>query len=148
MTRRVTRNIILFSVIFSLGGMIAGKGIIRLISNSTYLMAYVPMLIMLPGIIAMNTGSVINGMYWGHGYPYKVVLAPFVITIAGIALDAVLIPRIGVSGATLSFTVMNVAWFAYITLLFKADSGYSLSEILIPRREDIVLVSSRIKNYF
>ena len=148
MTRRVTRNIILFSVIFSFGGMIAGKGIIRLISNSTYLMAYVPMLIMLPGIIAMNTGSVINGMYWGHGYPYKVILAPFVITIAGIALDAVLIPRIGVSGATLTFTLMNVAWFAYITLLFKADSGYSLSEILIPRREDIVLVSSRIKKLF
>ena len=147
MTRRVTRNIILFSVIFSLGGMIAGKGIIRLISNSTYLMAYYPMLLMLPGIIAMNAGSVINGMYWGHGYPYKVILAPFVITIAGSALDVALIPRIGVSGATLSFSIMSVGWFAYITLLFKTDSGYRMSEILIPHREDIVQVTSRIKNY-
>jgi len=40
---------------------------------------------------------------------------------------------------------MNVAWFAYITLLFKKESGFRLSEILIPRREDIIQVASRIK---
>ena len=147
MTMRVTRNIILFSVIFSLGGMIVGKGIIRLISNSTYLTAYIPMLLMLPGIVAINAGSVINGMYWGHGYPYKVILAPFVITIIGVILDAALIPFIGVSGATLSFTVMSLVWFSYITLVFLKDSGFLLREILVPHREDFAFVVSRLRNY-
>ena len=145
MTMLVSRNIIFFSVVASLLGVLLGKGIILLIANSAYLMAYIPLLLMLPGIVAVNAGSVINNLYWGHGYPFRIILAPFWITIIGVTLDFALIPYYGVSGATLSFTIMGLVWFLYIVLLFKKDSGFHLHEILFPRHEDFVLLWSRLK---
>ncbi|MBN1291035.1 MAG: hypothetical protein JXB48_04270 [Candidatus Latescibacteria bacterium] len=147
-TMKVTRNIILFSTVLSLVGLLIGKSIIRLISNSTYDMAYIPLIIMLPGIITVNAASVINGMYWGHGYPYKVIIAPFLITIIGFVMDMVFVPVIGVSGASLSFTAMSLMWFLYLVFIFHKDSGLKLHEIILPRKEDIFLISSKIKNAF
>ncbi|MCE5249195.1 polysaccharide biosynthesis C-terminal domain-containing protein [bacterium] len=148
MTMLVSRNIIFFSVISCIIGMVMGKGIILLIANSTYLMAYVPLLLMLPGIVAINAGSVINNLYWGQGYPYHVILAPFWVAVVGIALDVVLIPVYGVSGATLSFTLMGVVWFGYMLYLFRKDSGYRLDEILLPRKEDFTLLWTRFRVKF
>ena len=145
MTMVVARNIILFSFLFCLIVIITGKGVIYLISSSKYLMAYVPLLLLLPGIIAVNAGSVINNMYWGHEYPYKVILAPYVVTVIGVILDIALIPTLGVHGVSLSFTVMGLIWFLYIVMVFRKDSGFRLREILLLPFEDIVQVVSRVR---
>jgi O-antigen/teichoic acid export membrane protein len=146
MTMLVSRNIVFFSVVFCFLGLLTGRYIIRLISTSSYLTAYVPLILLLPGIVAVNAGSIINNMYWGHGYPYKIIVAPFVVTALGIVLDAVLIPSIGVSGASLSFTVMGLLWYGYIVLVFRNDSGFRLDEIVMPRYSDFAFVFSRIRN--
>jgi len=148
MTMIVSRNIFLFSFVFCILGMLAGKGMIRLIADSTYLSAYFPLMLMLPGIVAINAGSVINGMYWGHGYPYKIILAPYWVAAIGLALDVFMIPRWGVRGAATSFTMMSLVWFAFIVIAFKKDSGYPLNEIIFTRREDLALVLSRVRKAF
>lgn len=140
------RNIVLLSLALCMGGILLGKSLILIISDSKYISAYFPLLLMLPGIVAINAGSLINGFYWGHGYPYRIILAPFAATVLGLALDIILIPRWGVSGATFSFSVMGVAWMLYIVNSFSRDSGMRFDEILVPRYSDLVFVVSRLIN--
>jgi len=145
-TLRVCRNIFFFSVLFSIVFSMVGKTVILVIAKSSYLTAYVPTMLMLPGIIAVNTGAVMNSSYWGRGYPAKIILAPFVAALAGFGLDIILIPSMGISGATLSFTVMTVVWFGYVLIVFRKDSGYRYREILVPQFEDFREVYSQLKN--
>ncbi|MFC1528668.1 lipopolysaccharide biosynthesis protein, partial [Candidatus Latescibacterota bacterium] len=149
MTMLVTRNIILVSVGFAIISALTGKALILIISSSRYMAAYNPLLLMLPGIIAVNAGSVINNYYWGRTYPLKIICAPFFASLIGLGLNIVLVPEIGVSGATLSFSLMSVVWFMYQVAWFVKDSGYKMTEVLVPHLSDVKLVISRInKNIF
>lgn len=143
MTMMVTRNIILIMVFFAVLTALAGKALIIIISSSKYITAYIPMLVMLPGMVAVNAGSVINNYYWGRTYPFKIISAPYVAVVIGMALNYILIPRMGLSGAALSFSLMNVMWFMFETTLFLRDSGYKMHEVLIPRLSDVIHVMRR-----
>ena len=144
-TMLVSRNIILFSVLFGLCAALFGKPLIIIIAKSTYLDAYIPLLVMLPGIVAMNTGTVLNSSYWGRGYPFKVIVSSYGAAAVGLILDIVLIPQYGACGAALSFSVMSIGWFIYIVEVFRRDSGYKLTEIVIPHYSDIEHIMRRIK---
>ncbi len=144
-TMLVCRNIILFSVLFGVFTGLFGKPLIIIIAKSTYLEAYIPLLLMLPGIVAMNTGTVLNSSYWGRGYPFKVIVSSYCAAVVGLVLDIVLIPQYGACGAALSFSVMSVLWFLYILEVFRRDSGFKMSEIVIPHYADIEHIMRRMK---
>ena len=145
LTMLVCRNIIFFSLLFSICIGLLGKPLIIILSKSTYLTAYVPLLLMLPGIIALNTGTVLNSSYWGRGYPFKVILPSYGAALIGLALDIILIPKIGASGAALSFSIMSLIWFIFIVEIFRRDSGFHLTEIIIPHYSDVVYIMSKLK---
>jgi len=146
MTMLVCRNLIFFSLLFAVIGGLLGKYLILIISDSKFLDAYVPLLFMLPGIVFMNTGTVLNSSYWGRGYPFKVIIAPYFAAVVGLAMDIVLIPEIGASGAALSFSGMSLLWFIYVVEVFRRDSGFYLREIILPNYSDFVYIISRIRN--
>jgi len=145
LTMLVCRNIIFFSLLFAVIGGLLGKYLIIIISSSAYIEAYFPLLIMLPGIVLMNTGTIINSSYWARGYPFKVIIAPYIAGAIGLAMDIVFIPKFGASGAALAFSFMCLLWFIYITEVFRRDSGFYFSEIIIPRYSDFLDIFSRIK---
>ena len=146
LTMLVCRNIIFFSLLFSICVGLFGKLLIIIISKSTYLSAYVPLLLMLPGIVAMNTGTILNSSYWGRGYPFKVIIPSYGAALIGLALDIILIPKIGASGAALSFSIMSIIWFIYIVEIFREDSGFHFTEIIIPHYPDVVYIMERLKS--
>ncbi|MFC1541974.1 lipopolysaccharide biosynthesis protein [Candidatus Latescibacterota bacterium] len=145
LTMNVCRNLLFFSAIFAVIGGLLGKNVILIVSDSKFLDAYYPLLIMFPGIVLMNTGTVLNSSYWGRGYPFKVIIAPYIAAGFGLIMDIVLIPIYGTSGATMSFSLMSVIWFIYIAIIFKRDSGFRFNEILIPRYSDFVKLYSKLK---
>ncbi|MFC1692259.1 polysaccharide biosynthesis C-terminal domain-containing protein [Candidatus Latescibacterota bacterium] len=145
MTVMMTRGIISVSLVFSMICALVGKSLIVIIANSTYITAYYPLLIMLPGILIINTGSIINSYYWGRDYPLRIIFAPYAAAMVGLILNIVLIPRYGVSGATLSFSMMSLIWLIYQIALFKKDSGLSAQDVLVPRYTDMLYMISRIR---
>jgi len=144
MTMLVARNALLVSLVFALVGAAAGKALILVIASSRYLDAYIPLLLMLPGIVAINTGSVINNYYWGKTYPLPVILAPFAAALVGFGLTALLLPEFGVSGAAFSFSIMSLGWFLYIVRRFVVDTGLKVSDVLVPRVSDLKRVVARV----
>ena len=145
LTALVCRNLLFFSLIFAVIGGLLGKYLIIIIADSTYLEAYFSLLIMLPGIVLMNTGSVLNSSYWGRGYPFKVILAPYIAGAIGLAMNIIFIPKFGASGAAMSFSLMCILWFIYIVEVFRRDSDFHFSKIIIPHYSDFINIFSRIE---
>jgi O-antigen/teichoic acid export membrane protein len=148
MTVLTTRNVMLFSLVTSATAILLGKGLISFISSSQYMAAYIPLLIMFPGMIAINSGSVLNGFFWAHGYHMRVILSPFAAAGLAVILDFLLIDRMGVSGIALSFTLASLCWMLYISLYFKKISGTGLIELYAPRFSDIAYVFAGLKKAF
>ncbi|MFC1489857.1 lipopolysaccharide biosynthesis protein [Candidatus Latescibacterota bacterium] len=146
LTMKVCRNLLFFSAVFAIIGGLLGKYVIIIISDASYLDAYFPLLLMLPGIVLMNTGMVLNSSYWGRGYPFKIILAPYVIGFLGYILDKKFIPEFGASGAALSFSLVSLLWFMYIIEIFRRDSGFRLSEMLIPSKSEYVRLYYSVKD--
>jgi O-antigen/teichoic acid export membrane protein len=146
LTMLVCRNLLFLSMIFAIIGGLLGKFLVIIISSTAYIEAYSPLLIMLPGIVLMNTGAVLNSSYWGRGYPLKIIIAPYIAGAIGLAMDTIFIPRFGASGAALAFSCMCLLWFVYIIEIFRRDSGFYLSEIVIPHYSDFIDIFSRVKN--
>lgn len=148
MTVLTARNVMLFSLVASAAGVLLGKNLITIISSSQYMAAYFPLLIMFPGMIAINSGSVLNGFFWAHGYPLRIILSSFVAAGLALLLDFLLIGHMGVSGVALSFTLASLGWMLYTSLYFKKISGTGLIELYVPRFSDITYVAARLKKYF
>jgi len=144
----VTRNILLFSAVCSFLLVLGGKQVIYIIASSKYIEAYSSLLFILPGIVAVNAGSVLNNYFWGRSYPTPVIAAPYIATVFGGILNFLLIPRYGVSGATLSFSLMSSVWFVFILIYFSKVTGVAVRKVLIPNPADFSVVLSRIRQRF
>lgn len=144
MTMIVTRNIMFVSVVFALCTAAAGRPLIILISSSRYIDALLPMLYMLPGIVAINAGSVLNTYYWGRAYPLDIVFAPYVATLAGALLNLKMIPSLGAEGAAISYSIMCVGWFVYVTIRFSVDTKLRIIDILVPDKVDFTRFAQKV----
>jgi O-antigen/teichoic acid export membrane protein len=148
MTVLTVRNVTFFSLTISIFAVLMGKGLINFISSSEYISAYIPLLIMLPGMIAINSGSVLNSFYWAHGYPLRIILAPFAVSALALILDFLLIDSMGVSGIALSFSLVSLGWVLYTSLNFKKMTGIGLIQLFVPRYSDIIYVADRLRKFY
>jgi O-antigen/teichoic acid export membrane protein len=137
MTARSARGVFFFSCAAAFIALLFGKYLVLIVADSRYSPAHIPLLVMLPGMIAVNTGSVLNNFYWGNRYPFRIILAPVAAAALGLALDVLLFPRMGMSGVTLSFSLASAAWMAYVITMFCRDSGMRLSEFFFPSAEEL-----------
>lgn len=136
LTAVVCRNLLMFSTLGAIIAGLLGKVLIYIVADSDYFDAYIPLLIMLPGIVCMLTGAVLNGSYWGRGYPAKVIYASYIATAIGLAIQVIATPVMGIAAASLGYTIMSALWFAYIVLIFHHDTHIPFREILLPAMED------------
>ena len=60
-------------------------------------------------------------------------------------MNIIFIPKFGASGATMSFSFMCILWFIYIVEVFRRDSDFHFSEIIIPHYSDFINIFSRIE---
>ena len=145
LTRDVVRNGVLLIMPFIIAAAVFGKFLIVLIADEKYLTAYSSLLFMLPGIAAVSAGSVINTYYWGRGYPWRIVIAPYVAAVISVLLTVWLVPEMGVSGATLSFSLVSTAWLGYIAFMFRRDTGYPFRDVFVPRPSDVSVILRKIR---
>jgi O-antigen/teichoic acid export membrane protein len=146
MTVKIIRNVLMISLSLSLILAVTGKLFILIISSDEYVTAYIPLLIMLPGIICINIGTIMNNVYWGHGYQWKIILAPYAASVLIVLLDMHLIPAYGVAGATFTFSLAACIWFLYVAFWYRVDSGIPLKDIFIPKKEDFRFMYRRFKS--
>jgi len=119
-TPRVFWIILAFTIVGAIGLALFGKFAIRIVFSSAFLDAYIPLLILLPGVVLLGAGKVLTNDIAGRGYPHYNSITSGVVLAATIIFDLLLIPSMGVVGAALASTI------AY-TLTFFLSVGFYFS---------------------
>jgi O-antigen/teichoic acid export membrane protein len=117
-TPRVFQITLGLTALGGLGLSLVGKFLIRFIYSPAFIGAYIPMLILLPGVVLLGGAKVLTNEIAGRGYPHYNSINAGLSLILTVVLDLALIPRFGVVGAALASS------FAYTAIFFAAIGFY------------------------
>lgn len=102
---------------------LAGGLLIRLIYGPAFAASYRPLLVLLPGVVLLGGGKVLTNEMAGRGYVHYNSINSGLALVLTVALDLLLIPRLGVTGAALASTLAYSATFITAIFVFRAVSG-------------------------
>lgn len=137
LTARVVRNVLLLNLLLCVVAVSAGRTLLVLAFGQEFANSYKLLLWLLPGFLA-NTGPIIIGPnLWGKGYPKIVVVAPLVSFIGNLLLNLVLVPTVGIAGASIASSISYVVWTALLAMYFVSHTTVSYSELFIVKLKDL-----------
>lgn len=95
----------------ALGLVLLGKPLIQMIYTSAFVSAYMPMLVLLPGVVLLAGHRVLTNDIAGRGHPtYNSINAGAVLVLT-VVLDLMLVPRYGVVGAAIASSAAYMVAF-------------------------------------
>ena len=132
------RHILALALFLAINLGVLGRSIIYFLYGARFLPAYIPLLVMLFGTLAMSIVGVIFNFFAGRGRPEipSYILGGGFILNTG--LDFVLIPRWGVIGASLASMVAYISITIVSLWFFWKVTSVKLSKMLLLNREDTV----------
>jgi len=139
LTAKVSRTILLVTFVVAVVIILLGRQLILLLFGVRFVDAYPPLIYMLPGILAVASGSVVNSYLWRKGYPIIALLAPALSLCINIGLNVLLIPTLGLIGAGLATSVAYILWGALIFGYFVRNSTLPVRDLLLVRISDLAL---------
>jgi O-antigen/teichoic acid export membrane protein len=104
-----------------------------------YRASLVPMLILLPGILLLNTGTVASASLEGRGRPGIMSTLSGASLVVTVVLDVVLIPWLGVTGAAIASLVAYSTYGVAALIVLGRISGTSPWRLVAPTRADLML---------
>jgi len=144
-TARINRlALLLIIVVCSFLGLI-GKVIISVIYGKAFLPAYPAMLFLLPGIAGLTVAKVLSKYISGIGKPLLTSTGSILGLILNIPLLILLVPRLGIIGASIASSVAYIAYAVYIIPVFIKKSGVSLRDTLVMNKDDITDILGHFK---
>jgi O-antigen/teichoic acid export membrane protein len=147
LTTRVCRVVLMTTLVSGLFIMLVAKPLVPLIFGKDFSPAVPLMWIMFPGIVLRSVPKVLYHYFQGINRPMIVSIFFLVSTVAMLAIDWVLIPKIGISGAaigTLASCLLETAMFSYA---FIRISNAKWTEVFIMQSEDWKYLSGKCTGY-
>jgi O-antigen/teichoic acid export membrane protein len=121
-TPRVCWIVLVISSMGALGLALFGKLVIRIVLSDAFIEAYVPMLVLLPGVVLLGAGKVLTNDIAGRGYPhYNSIVAGLTLLIT-VTLDLILIPTMGIVGASIASTAAYSSTFVLAVIFYLVVS--------------------------
>jgi O-antigen/teichoic acid export membrane protein len=111
-----------FSLAGALGLAAVGKIAIRVIYSAAFMDAYKPLLLLLPGVVLVGSARILNNDINGRGHPIYNSITAAVALVVTIALDLILIPRMGVPGAAIASTAAYAVMFVLSVVFYLTVS--------------------------
>jgi len=134
----VCRNAIFFTLIGAVVIFVISRQLILTIFGPAMIPAVQPLWLLLPGIVTLTVAKIITSYLSGIGKPiYSTYLAAGSMILT-VALDLLLIPRYGISGAAAASSIVYTCTAAASVWMFKLESGAGLLETLIVKPDDFV----------
>jgi len=101
---------------------LVGRFLIDLIYTPAFASAYVPLLLLLPGVVLLGGAKVLTNEIAGRGYLQYNSINSGLALVLTIVLDLLLIPRYGVQGAALASTIAYSAIFFTAIFFYRSVS--------------------------
>jgi O-antigen/teichoic acid export membrane protein len=121
-TPHVLRTTMGLTALGALGLVMLGKPLIQMIYASAFVGAYVPMLVLLPGVVLLGGVKVISSDITGRGHPAYNSINSGVALALTVVLDLLLIPRYGIIGAAMASSIAYTAHFLIAIAFYLAVS--------------------------
>ncbi len=146
MTARVSR--VIYALIGGLCLLVAvfAYPLIDLLYGEAYVAAVPALMCLLPGIWALSFGKLLVVYLTANGKPEVATLSAVVSLVSTVLLDLLLIPRIGIVGAAIASSVSYCLTTMVVTWVFLRSTRLSLSETILLRYADVLLLYSAFTN--
>ena len=96
----------------------AGRFVIPVVFGHDFLGAFVPTIVLIPGIVFMSMTSVLNNFVAGKGYPWVMFTANLAALVVNVALNSALIAKLGIIGAAISSSLSYLCWFVALRVVY------------------------------
>ncbi len=110
--------------------------LIPLVFSEQYAASVTPLMILLPGIVALTIPKMIAADLLARGLPRLTLYGAGINFVINIVLNVLLIPRMGINGAALSSTISYTVGAAAILFFYCRESGASWKELLVLKKTD------------
>ena len=144
-TAKISRQTVLIVSAGCIGVLVFGRFLVELFYSARFLPAVTPMFVLLPGILTAGLARVIASDLLARGHPRINMWAGLVALVSNVALNIVLIPRIGLSGAALATTISYSIHAFVLLVAFERITAVPLRAILIPGGEDFRILLRGIR---
>jgi O-antigen/teichoic acid export membrane protein len=134
----VCRNAVFMTLIGAVVMFVVSRQLILFVFGSGMLPALHPLWLLLPGIVTLTASKVIASYLGGIGKPTYSTFISAGTVILTIALDLLLIPKYGISGAAAASSIVYTCTAVASVAIFRYESGAGLLETLLVRPDDFV----------
>ncbi len=148
MTARVSRVSFALTTLACLGTAIVVIPFIPLFYGTTYASSIPPVMILLPGIIAMSVHKILGRNFASQDRQQYTVIASLISFIIIIGLNLILTPSLGIRGTALSSTIGYLCAGLILLIFFLRDSRLPIQEVLFLKKGDLDSYWSRIKQRY
>jgi len=134
---RVLRHLIILNIVIIIVISAAGSFLIHLFFGVDFKSAYIPMLLLLPGIVSISFWKIVGSYFISTNR----AVIPAVISVFSVILNLFfnlfLIPRWGIIGAASASTISYSFTGLLIVSVFCRNTGLTFKQILIPGRTEL-----------
>ncbi|HUS51482.1 MAG TPA: flippase [Candidatus Paceibacterota bacterium] len=135
-TPKIIRHTFFIMIVSSLMLFFLAKPLIILFFGSVFLPSLMPLIILLPGIIAFGVGGVLAADLAGRGKPQFAVYSSLACLAINVPLNIILIPKWGISGAAVASAIAYCVDTLIVLIAFLKISKKPLAEILLIKKQD------------
>jgi len=136
LTPKVCRHTLFIMPIISFCLAILTYPLVKIFFGSAFLPAVIPLLVLLPGIIAFSGVRILLADLFGRGKPEIGMWAGFTSLAVNILLNIFLIPKWGIVGAAFASTIAYILTILIVINAFTKISKNSWLEVLLIKKQD------------
>ncbi|HEY5541335.1 MAG TPA: polysaccharide biosynthesis C-terminal domain-containing protein [Coriobacteriia bacterium] len=134
---RMNRSVWPFTLAFAVLVFLLVAPLIPLVYGGQFSASVLPLLFLLPGIVATSMSTSLSAWLTGRGHPQEPAMANVANMGVNLLANLALIPRFGAVGAALASTVSYTVATAVIVWRFRARTGARIVDVLVPRGSDL-----------
>jgi O-antigen/teichoic acid export membrane protein len=136
LTPVVSRNVWFLTLLAVVFAAVVGRWVIEFVFGTVMLGAAQPLLLLLPGILALSGAKVLSSYLSGIGRPiYSTYIAAGSVILT-VVLDLIFIPRNGIAGAAAASSVVYTLTAIATLVVFRKESGAGILETLVIQPKD------------
>jgi stage V sporulation protein B len=144
---KVTRITLYIVGLCSIILVLISKPVILLLLGKDFIKSSDALVLLIPGIWLFSISKILSNYIAGIGMMEKNIIASSVSCLCTVVLDLILIPKIGINGASIATSISYISFTIIILYYYMKITKSRLFEILILKKEDIIEIKGYIINF-
>lgn len=136
LTPVVSRNVWFVTVVAVVAVALLGRWLIEFVFGTVMVAAVQPLMLLLPGILALSGAKILTSYLSGIGRPIYATWISAGSLVLTVALDLALIPRYGIAGAAAASSIVYVITAVATLVVFRRESGAGIIETVVIQPQD------------